>query len=200
MHASGRGAKGSEPHRRLSLGTVLTAVNVGLVAAAVVCLVAAAAGLLRRLTDEQALSRASLASATALSAIERAGEQTRASARLLAGGASLGALLQQGDRRGLQDLLSRFRRTNSLSGCAVLSGGDLLAHDGVLAWGALARQRRAPDDRFVLRPESEGPLVLGAWAPVASIPGTFVATVIALDEGFAGGVSREVGLPITILD
>src|SRR6185295_17481265 len=111
MHASGRGAKGSEPHRRLSLGTVLTAVNVGLVAAAVVCLVVASAGLLRRLTDEQALSRASLASATAVRAIERAGEELRVSARLLAAGPSLGRLLQEGDAQGLQDLVARFRRT-----------------------------------------------------------------------------------------
>ena len=200
MHASGRGAKGSETHRRLSLGTVLTAVNVGLVAAAVVCLVAAAAGLLRRLTDEQALSRASLASATALSAIERAGEQARASARLLAGGAPLGTLLKEGDTRGLSDLLARFRRTTALTGCAVLAGGDLLAHDGAVAWGALVRQPRAPDDRFVLRPDEHGPLVLGAWAPVPSVPGAFVATAVALDEAFASGVSREVGLPITIVD
>src|SRR5216117_2868945 len=43
--------------RRLSLGTLLTLVNVGLVIAAVVCVVLAAAGLLRRLADEQALAR-----------------------------------------------------------------------------------------------------------------------------------------------
>ena len=79
-----RGALNPEPARRLSLSTVLTAVNVGLVAAAVLGLVAAAAGLLRKLTDEQALARAGLASSTAARAIDRAGEELRVSARLLA--------------------------------------------------------------------------------------------------------------------
>src|SRR2546426_7307514 len=76
-----RGAANREPMRRLSLGTVLTAVNVGLVAAAVLCLVAAAAGLLRRLTDEQALARVGLASSNALRAVQRAGEGARSTAR-----------------------------------------------------------------------------------------------------------------------
>src|SRR5258705_13679299 len=104
--------------RRLSLGTVLTAVNVGLVAAAVLCLVAAAAGLLRRLTDEQALARVGLASSAAVRAIERAGEQLRASSRLLAGGPALGRLAKERDAAGVQELLPRFRRTNNLSGGA----------------------------------------------------------------------------------
>src|SRR2546428_13511792 len=93
MRNHDRAAANREPTRRLSLGTVLTAVNVGLVAAAVLCLVAAAAGLLRRLTDEQALARVSLASSNALRAIERAGGELRGPARLPAQRPILGRLL-----------------------------------------------------------------------------------------------------------
>src|SRR5438093_1100735 len=143
MRNHDRAAANREPTRRLSLGTVLTAVNVGLVAAAVLCLVAAAAGLLRRLTDEQALARVSLASSNALRAIERAGEELRVSARLLAQSPILGRLVQERDTAGLQDLFARFRRTNNLSGCAVLLEGDPLARDGgAVAWGAIARLPR----------------------------------------------------------
>src|SRR5438034_1077934 len=167
MRNHDRAAANREPTRRLSLGTVLTAVNVGLVAAAVLCLVAAAAGLLRRLTDEQALARVSLAASNALRAIERAGEELRVSARLLAQSPILGRLVQERDTAGLQDLFARFRRTNNLSGCAVLLEGDPLARDGgAVPWGAIARLPRGADDRFVLRPAGDGPLVLRARAAV----------------------------------
>ena len=196
-----RGAANREPMRRLSLGTVLTAVNVGLVAAAVLCLVAAAAGLLRRLTDEQALARVGLASSNALRAVERAGEGARVSARLLAEGPTLGRLVQERDAPGLQDLFARFRRTNNLSGCAVLLEGDPLARDGgAVPWGAIARLPRGTDDRFVLRAGGDGPLVLGARAAVPSVPQASVVTALILDEAFVRATSRQVGLPVTILD
>src|SRR3989454_351632 len=201
MRNHDRAAANREPTRRLSLGTVLTAVNVGLVAAAVLCLVAAAGGLLRRLTDEQALARVSLASSNALRAIERAGEELRVSARLLAQGPILGRLVQERDTAGLQDLFARFRRTNNLSGCAVLLEGDPLARDGgAVPWGAIARLPRGADDRFVLRPAGDGPLVLGARAAVPSAPQTTVVTALVLDETFVRATSRQAGLPVTILD
>ena len=201
MRNHDRAAANREPTRRLSLGTVLTAVNVGLVAAAVLCLVAAAAGLLRRLTDEQALARVSLASSNALRAIERAGEELRVSARLLAQSPILGRLVQERDTAGLQDLFARFRRTNNLSGCAVLLEGDPLARDGgAVPWGAIARLPRGADDRFVLRPAGDGPLVLGARAAVPSAPQTTVVTALVLDETFVRATSRQAGLPVTILD
>src|SRR4029077_2021264 len=85
--ACGRAARTlgySEPMRRLSLGSLLTLVNAGLVTAAVVCVVLAAAGLLRRRADEQTLARVGLAGSTALGAVERAGGDLSTSARLLA--------------------------------------------------------------------------------------------------------------------
>src|SRR2546425_3373737 len=160
MRNHDRAAANREPTRRLSLGTVLPAVNVGLVAAAVLCLVAAAGGLLRRLTDEQALARVSLASSNALRAIERAGEELRVSARLLAQSPILGRLVQERDTAGPQDLFPRFRRAKNPSGCAVLLEGDPPARDGgALPWGALARRPRRAGDPLLPPPARDPPLV-----------------------------------------
>jgi signal transduction histidine kinase len=187
--------------RRLSLGTVLTTVNVGLVAAAVLCLVAAAAGLLRRLTDEQAIARVSLASSSAARAIDRSRDELWASARLLSEGPALARLLVERDAPGLQNLFARFRRASHLSGCAVLLEGDLFAHDGgALPWDALTGSPRGADDRFVLRTGAAGPLVLGARSPVPSVPKAAVVVALVLDDAFARSTAKQVGLPVTILD
>ncbi len=187
--------------RRLSLGTVLTTVNVGLVAAAVLCLVAAAAGLLRRLTDEQAIARVSLASSTAARAIDRSRDELLASARLLSEGPTLARLLVERDAPGLQNLFARFRRASHLSGCAVLLEGDLFVRDGpALPWDAITGSPRGADDRFVVRSGAAGPLVLGAWSPVPSVPKAAVVVALVLDDAFARSTAKQVGLPVTILD
>ena len=67
--------------RRLSLGTLLTGMNVGLVAAAVVCVAVAAGGLLQRFTDEQELARVSLAGSIGAFLFRRALEIERAAFR-----------------------------------------------------------------------------------------------------------------------
>src|SRR5687767_5563349 len=98
--------------RRWSLGTLLTVLNVGLVAAVVAAVALAAAGLLRRLADDQALARVGLAGAGAVRSIEDSGADLQISARLLAERPTLAAQLAAGDFRGLQDFLARFRKTS----------------------------------------------------------------------------------------
>lgn len=186
--------------RRLSLGTLLTALNVGLVAAAVVCVVAAAAGLLGRLADEQALARVSLAGSGAVRSIERSGADLMTSAHLLAERPTLGRLLKEDNAPALRDFLARYRRTSHVSGCAVFTGGSAFARDGALPWDEIARLPRDADDPFVLRPGAEGPLILGAWSAVPSLPQTQVAVALVLDDAFARAAGRLVGLPVTILD
>src|SRR5258705_4010814 len=125
--------------RRLSLGTLLTTVNVGLVAAAVLCLVAAATGLLRRLTDEQALARGSLAAATAVHAIEGSLQNLPVSARLLAERPALPALLERRDTAAIQEALGRYRRSDGLSGCGRPGRGALLGPGRRLSSGKVRR-------------------------------------------------------------
>jgi signal transduction histidine kinase len=186
--------------RRWSLGTLLTALNVGLVAAVVASVALAAAGLLRRLADDQALARVGLAGAGAVRSIEDAGTDLLTSARLLAERPTLEARLAAGDFRGLQDFLARFRKTSRLSGCAVFLSDRLFARDGAIPWEEIARAPRVADKPFVLRTRAGGLLILGARAQVPARPDASVAVTLVLDEDFARGIGRMVGLPVAILD
>jgi signal transduction histidine kinase len=161
--------------RRTRLSTLLIGVNAALVLLAVVCVVFASMGLLRRLADEQALARVDLAGKAALEAVERSAEDVRTSARLLGERPTVGRLLQAGDAAGLDAFLERFRVTSRLTGCAVFLGGQRFAKAGTL------------DGR------------LTATAPIASYPGATATVALALDARFVEGVSRQVGLPVTLV-
>jgi len=186
--------------RRWSLGTLLTALNVGLVAAVVASVALAAAGLLRRLGDEQAMARVSLAGAGAVRAIEDSGADLLTSARLLAERPTLEAQVRAGDFRSLQEFLARFRKTSRLSGCAVYLSDRLFAHDGALPWDEIARGPRGADKPFVLHARAGGALILAARSQVPARPDASVAVTLVLDEPFAKGIGRLVGLPVRILD
>jgi signal transduction histidine kinase len=207
--------------RRLSLSSLLMALNAGLVLVAVVGTAAGAVRVLRQLADRQALARADLAAQSAALAIERAGDRVLASARLLADRPAVGRILSAGDRAGLAAWLERFRRTSDLTGCALFAGvaaeagrpgeggplggeaggrgaaGPLLASAGPpLAWEAL-RRREGGRSLFA---DDQGRLVLGGSAPVAGAPGVEAVTARVLDQDYARRLGRQVGLPVTVLD
>jgi signal transduction histidine kinase len=161
--------------RRTRLSTLLIGVNAGLVLLAVVCVVFAATGLLRRLADQQALARVDLAGKAALQAVERSEEDVRTSARLLGERPTVGRLLGERDASGLTAFLERFRQTSHLTGCAILIDGRPFAQAGQLG-GRLT-----------------------ATAPVVSFPGATASVALALDRAFVEGVSAQVGLPVTIV-
>jgi signal transduction histidine kinase/HAMP domain-containing protein len=161
--------------RRTRLSTLLIGVNAALVLLAVVCVVFASVGLLRRLADEQALARVDLAGKAALEAVERSAEDVRTSARLLGERPTVGRLLQARDAASLEAFLERFRVTSHLTGCAVFIGRQRFAHAGTL------------DGR------------LTATAPVTSFPGATATVALALDGAFVKGVSGQIGLPVTIV-
>src|SRR2546428_9293279 len=148
--------------RRLSLGTLLTGMNVGLVAAAVVCVAVAAGGLLQRFTDEQELARVSLAGSIAARAVASAGDDLTTSAHLLGERPDLARFLLARDAPAVQAFLEQFAATGRLSGCAVVFEGGLFARAGRLPWADVQRQRRGAGDRFMLRAPPAAPLLLGA--------------------------------------
>ena len=161
--------------RRARLSTLLIGVNAGLVLLAVVCVVFAAMGLLRRLADQQALARVDLAGKAALEAVERSAEDVRTSARLLGERPTIGRLLRERDAAGLTAFLEGFRRTSRLTGCAILVGGRPFAQAGRLG-GRLA-----------------------AEAPVVFYPGATASVALALDRSVVEGISAQVGLPVAIV-
>jgi len=190
--------------RRLSLSSLLIALNAGLVLVAVAGLAAGAARVLRQLADREALARADLAALSAVAAIERAGDRALASARLLADRPAVGRILSAGDRAGLDAWLERFRLTSDLTGCALYAGaggaGRLLASAGPpLPWEALRR----PEGGRSLLADGQGRLVLAGSAPftaASAAPPVEAVTARVLDADYARRLGRQVGLPVALLD
>src|SRR6185436_8954437 len=184
--------------RRVRLGTLLIGLNTGLVLLAVLCVSVAGVRLLRRLADEQALARVTLAGANALQAVERSARDVETSTHLLGERPTVGRLLGQGDTRGLTVFLDRFRRTSRLSGCAVFGQGRFVAGSGApLPWDELTRATAG--GRSAVVSDASGRLVLGAASPLVGVSGVTVVTALTLDDPFVQEISRQVGLPVTIL-
>src|SRR5262249_3020448 len=157
--------------RRPSLSTLLVVVNAGLLLLAVAGVAYAAAALLQRFADEQALARVAQTSLTAQQEISRAGDDALISARLLSERPTLLRLLQAGDVASLNAFLSQFQRTSQLGGCAVLRDGHVIAGSGAaLPWATIAGLPHDPN-RFLYRPAPAQPLVLGARADIPGLVG-----------------------------
>ncbi len=165
--------------RRTRLSTLLIGINAALVVMAVVCVVFASMGLLRRLADEQALARVDLAGKAAQEAVERSAADVRTSARLLGERPTVGRLLRERDAASLTAFLERFRVTSHLTGCEVIAGGRPFARAGRLG-GRLT---------------AESPVV---FYP-GGYPGATARVSLALDPAFVQGISEQVGLPVTIV-
>jgi signal transduction histidine kinase len=113
--------------RRLSLRSLLIALNVGLVTGALVAVVTASAIDLRRLANDQALAQARLAAAAARQALRLAGEDLVDASRQAVERPGLRTLLANQDRQGLRTFLDRARAASGYSGCALVRGGEILA-------------------------------------------------------------------------
>ena len=187
--------------RRVRLGTLLIGLNTGLVLLAVLCVSIAGVRLLRRLGDEQALARVSLAGTNALQAVERSSRDVAVSAHLLGERPTVGRLLGQGDTLALTAFLDRFRSTSRLSGCALLVQGRLISSGPSFPWNQLRRNllHKSAGDGSTVVASPSGRLILGAASPLTTFPGTMAITALTLDDQFVREIARQVGLPVTIL-
>ena len=185
---------------RLRLTTLLLSLNVGLLLAAVAGVAYVAATLLRQTADEQALARVAQAASGARNDIHRSGDDLQAKAQLLAERPTLSRLLLENDSLALLPFLNQFQQTGQLSGCAILRGGRLVAECGAaLPWEALWAAHHQSPDFFFYRHGEAGPLVLGAWSAIPTVPGGSVTVALLLDEAYAQSLSAEIGLRTTLL-
>jgi signal transduction histidine kinase len=185
--------------RRLRLSTILVIVNVVLLVAAVGGVAVAAARLLERLADEQALARVTQAGATARQEIVREGDQALAAARLLAERPTLLRLLQNHGFASIAPFLAQFQNTSRLDGGAVLEAGRVVAASGVgLPWETIAASG-ATEPSFLYQPTAGAPLALVARADVSARPGAEVLVATLLDDTYARQLSDDLGLSIAVL-
>jgi signal transduction histidine kinase len=186
--------------RRLRLSVILVVVNVGLIAAAVVCVARAATVRLQRLADEQELDRVRLAGLGALHAVDRSEDDIVAAARLLAERPALPRLLADRDAAETARLLDRFRESGRLSACAAMSRGVVFARSGpAFDWPRLAAAGGS-SGHAVVRSGAGKSLVLVAYAPIAAQPGAGILVARVLDDGFAREIGDRFGMPIRILE
>jgi signal transduction histidine kinase len=187
--------------RRLSLGTLLIGVNVGLVALAVVGVVIAGSGLLRRLADEQAVARVRLAGQSARQAIERAGGDLLEAGRILAEKPAFERLLAVPDPRALSESLEDFRVTSGLTGAALILDGKVFARgSGNLDWAFLAALDPGRPGWFLApAPAGKAGFVLAASVPIHGAARARLLTAQAADDAFVGAIASSAGLPVTIL-
>jgi signal transduction histidine kinase len=185
---------------RLRLSTLLVVLNVGLLLLAVGGVAVVAARLLGRLGDEQALAHVAQAGVTAQAVVGRAGESVLTSAQLLSERPTLLRLAKSKDVAALETFLGQFGRTSQLDGCAVLLDGQLIARSGAdLPWDQVAGANGG-EQRFLYRQAGGGPLALGAWADVVSLPGGRVLVARLLNDTFVQRIGDEVGLSVAIVD
>ncbi|HZI95241.1 MAG TPA: HAMP domain-containing protein, partial [Patescibacteria group bacterium] len=203
--------------RRLTLSTLLIAINVGLAFMALAWVVTAATNRLERLSDEQALARVSLAGTGARERLERSIEEVATAGRLLAERPTLARIIatmkapetrQPPDRTELATFLERFRATTRLTGCAVYLEGRLIAASGATSAPAAARTATrdaaalgtVPDCKATLRRVVPGTLEIHSACAVTAVPGAVVVTNLSLDAGTTGWIVAGVGIPARLIE
>jgi signal transduction histidine kinase/HAMP domain-containing protein len=185
--------------RRSSLGLVLIALNVALALVAVAGLAAAAAALLRRFTDEQALERVRVAAISAERGISGQGETVATLTRLLSDRETPADLLAKRSFGEVAAYLDRFRLASGLTACAVFRGGRVVASSGpTLAWDEIARGAQAP--AWSLAATGASGLTLTSAAQLRSDPTYVVLAAKFLDLNFAQRLSEEIGANVRIGD
>ena len=153
--------------RRSSLSLVLIALNVSLALVAVAGLAGAAAALLRRFTDDQALERVRVAALSAERGITERGEALAAMTLLLAAHATPVDLLSGPETASAN--LESFRSTGGLAAAALLRGVRAVATAGPeLDWTEIAP---SPRPAWSLSAPAAGGLQLASAAlPARMVP------------------------------
>lgn len=155
--------------RRLSLRSLLIALNVGLVTGALVAVVTASAIDLRHLANDQAIARVRLAATGARQALQLAGEDLADTARQALERPGLRTLLASGDRQGLRAWLERARASSGDSGAAIVRGGEIVAASPRdLPWDAVAKSMEGtkPTGWFLGPRVGDVPFLIVGTAPV----------------------------------
>jgi PAS domain S-box-containing protein len=185
--------------RRSSLGLVLIALNVSLALLAVFGLAGAAAALLRRFSDEQALARVRGAAVSAERGIAGQGEALATMTRLLAEHETSTELLALRRFAEVGTDLEKFRSAGGLAAVAVLRGGVVVAAAGPqLDWAAIAGGAQAP--AWSLAGLSSSGVQLASAATLPADPAYVVAAARFLDASFVQQLSEEIGATVRIVD
>lgn len=186
--------------RRLSLSTILVALNTGVLLLAVALVAWVAVRLLGQFGDDQALARVAQAAAVARREVDKEQAATETAAQLLAERPTLRTLLERNDRQALGQFLAHFAQTGQLTGAAVWRGDELIASSSTdIPWNTLWAARQANTPRFIVPANAAQPPIMGAQLPVSQDPGATVLVARRIDTTLAHGIGERIGAPVDIV-
>ncbi len=160
-----------------------------------------AIGRLHDLADEEGKSRVQLAGAMAREDLRRASEDALTQVRVLADRPTLERLLMEARPEELVLFLRRSCTADVMDACAVFDSGMLVAQSGTqLPWSDIAAESAEQSQNFLADPEQAPAPVLGAVAVVMGHPTAKVLAVRLLDDRMAASLSRQVGLPVRLVN
>jgi signal transduction histidine kinase len=155
-------------------------------------------GLLREQAAGQALTRVQAAALATRDAIRRVGEDTLATAQLLANRPTLARLLREADTRQLPLELRRFCDTAGMDACALLLDHSPAVTSGAsIDWAQALDAARKQGERFLVASAAGGPL--GAYVEMAVLPRAHVMTIRQFDRRLAQELTEQVGAEIRLL-
>ena len=155
-------------------------------------------GLLREQAAGQALTRVQAAALSARDEIRRVGEDTLATARLLANRPTLARLLREADTTQLPLVLRRFCDTAGMDACALLIDHSPAVTTGApIAWAQALEAARGQGERFMVASAAGGPL--GAFVEMTVLPGAHVMTIRQFDQRLTQQLTQQVGAEVRLL-
>ncbi len=198
----------SRLYAKLRLDPAKTSLGWWLVASQVAAILLVAGGIsyyaigrLHDLADEQGKSRVQLAGAMAREDLRRASEDALSQVRVLAERPTLQRLLMEMRPEELALFLRRSCSADVMDACAVFDNGMLAAQSGTaLPWNDIVAESAEQGQSFFADAAQAPAPVLGAAATVAGHPTARVYVVRLLGERMAATLSRQVGLPIRLVN
>lgn len=191
--------------RRGSLGWWLAGIQVLLVLVVTAGVSGSALDVLEDLADSRLRVEVQLAGADARAAMDRAGEDALAFARVLSDRPTLRRLLRDHDIAGIPPFLARFCVRAGADACAVIEQGAILATAGDRApWDALRAAATEQGERFLASPQDQQTPWLGAAAQMGpdaggfDRPGVQVLVARRLDAAFARTLTRHEGVRLVL--
>jgi signal transduction histidine kinase len=190
---------------RLSLGTLLGAVNLLLVVLVIGGISWVAVDLLGELADDQGLARVQVAGSTVREDIRDIADETLLAARTLAERPTLQRLWREQRLRSLETYLGRVCQTGDITGCAFTAPGSTPILAGKpLPWDDILSASVEQGERLLVAPTSSRDPLVGATAAVpagsAEAPAARLILIRALDAETAAYLSKRAGMAVRLLN
>jgi len=187
--------------RSIGLGAWLGAGSVIVTAAAIAAMAFVCVQILDALVRQEGITRAQLAGASAREALQRAGEDALASARVLSERPTLQRLLADQRDASLQTFLRRFCTSSRLDTCAVLGPEGVVAAVGdPVPWAQVTRAINEQGERFMLAPAGGEPPIFGAAVEIPGHSRMRAVTAVRADRRLLADIGEQVGARVSMVN